>query len=152
MLIELEIPDNFKEHYNQDKFCDSLKRVEYDIKPCLVDYEKDDKNKIYLSGLYEVELVQMLIEAFNKSKVYTTYGYDVVERYRGGGRMSNEEFEAEMNRQMDDLGIPEPQNVLISPEQAKRLNLTDKDKEVADKAAKLIARDYGEVIKELEDE
>ena len=77
MLIELEIPDNFKEHYNQDKFCDSLKRVEYDIKPCLVDYEKDDKTKIYLSGLYEVELVQMLIEAFNKSKVYTIYGYDV---------------------------------------------------------------------------
>lgn len=65
--------------------------------------------------------------------------------------MSDEEFEAEMNRQMDELGIPEPQNILISPEQAKRLNLTEKDKEVADKAAKLIARDYGEVIKKLEE-
>lgn len=77
MLIQLEIPDNFKKHYNQDKFCDSLKRVEYDIKSCLVDYEKDDKTKIYLSGLYEVELVQMLIEAFNKSKIYTICDYDV---------------------------------------------------------------------------
>ena len=36
MLIALEIPNEFIEHYNQDKFCDSLKRVEYDIKPCLV--------------------------------------------------------------------------------------------------------------------
>ena len=77
MLIQLEIPDNFKEHYNEDKFCDSLKRVEYDIKPCLVDYEKDNKTKIYLSGLYEVELVQMLIESFNKSKIYTICDYDV---------------------------------------------------------------------------
>lgn len=77
MLIILEIPEEFKEHYNQDKFCDSLKRVEYDVKPCLVDYEKDDKTKIYLSGLYEVELIQMLIEAFNKSKIYTIYEYDV---------------------------------------------------------------------------
>lgn len=63
--------------------------------------------------------------------------------------MNDDEFEAEMNRQMNELGIPEPQNILISPEQAKRLNLTDKDKEVAAKAAKLIARDYGEVIKKL---
>ena len=66
--------------------------------------------------------------------------------------MSDDEFEAGMNRQMNELGIPEPQNILISPEQAKRLNLTDKDKEVTDKAAKLIARDYGEVLKRLEEE
>lgn len=77
MLIALEVPKDFIKHYNQDKFCDSLKRIEYDIKPCLVEYEKDDKNKIYLSGRYEVELIQMLVEAFNKSKVYTIYGYDV---------------------------------------------------------------------------
>ena len=77
MLIALEIPDNFKKHYEQDKFCDSLKRVECDIKPCLVEYEKDDNTKIYLSALYEVELIQMLVEAFNKSKVYTFAGYDV---------------------------------------------------------------------------
>ena len=76
MLITLQLPDNFKNHYKQDKFYDSLKRVEYDISPCLTDYEKDDKDKIYLSGLYEVELVKMLIEAFNKSKIYTIYGYD----------------------------------------------------------------------------
>ena len=66
--------------------------------------------------------------------------------------MSDDEFEAGMNRQMNELGIPEPQNILISPEQAKRLNLTDKDKEATDKAAKLIARDYGEVLKRLEEE
>ena len=77
MLIALEIPNEFIEHYNQDKFCDSLKRVEHDIRPCLVDYEKDDNTKIYLSGNYEVELIRMLVDAFNKSKVYTIYEYDV---------------------------------------------------------------------------
>lgn len=66
--------------------------------------------------------------------------------------MSDDEFEAEMNRQMNELGIPEPQNILIPPEQAKRLNLTDKDKEVTDKAAKLIVRDYGEALKKLGEE
>lgn len=76
------------------------------------------------------------------------YAYCLVYKEDGEG----DEFEAEMNRQMNELGIPEPQNILISPEQAKRLNLTDKDKEVADKAAKLIARDYGEVLKKLGEE
>lgn len=56
--------------------------------------------------------------------------------------MSDEEFEAEMNRRMDELGIEEWPTILISP----------KDKAVADKAAKLIIRDYGEVIKKLEEE
>ena len=77
MLIALEVPNDFMKHYNQDKFCDSLKRVEHDILPCLVEYEKDENTKIYLSGRYEVELIQMLVEAFNKSKVFTIYGYDV---------------------------------------------------------------------------
>ena len=32
------------------------------------------------------------------------------------------------------------------------IELSEEDKAIADKAAKLIARDYGEVIKKLEDE
>lgn len=44
----------------------------------------------------------------------------------------------------------------IPPEQLekqkKRPYLSEGDKAVADKAAKLIARDYGEVLKRLEDE
>jgi hypothetical protein len=44
----------------------------------------------------------------------------------------------------------------IPPEQLekqkKRPYLSKEDKAVADKAAKLIARDYGEVIKKLEEE
>lgn len=47
-----------------------------------------------------------------------------------------------MDRQMDELEIEEWPTILISP----------KDKAVADKAVKLIARDYGEVIKKLEEE
>ncbi len=37
-------------------------------------------------------------------------------------------------------------------DELQRLNLTDKDKAIAEKAAKLIVRDYGEVIKKLEEE
>lgn len=33
-----------------------------------------------------------------------------------------------------------------------KVNIRDEEKQIAEKAAKLIARDYGEVIKKLEDE
>lgn len=37
-------------------------------------------------------------------------------------------------------------------DELQRMNLSEEDKAIAEKAAKLIARDYGEVIKKLEDE
>lgn len=59
MNITIEIPKEFEEHYNRDKFEDSLKRIEADIK-----YQE-----CYgLSGLYELELIEMLKNAFNRSK------------------------------------------------------------------------------------
>ncbi len=41
--------------------------------------------------------------------------------------MSDKEFEAEMNRQMDELGIPEPPNILIAPEQSEVLKKSEEE-------------------------
>ena len=59
MKITIEIPKEFEEQYNRDKFEDSLKRIETDI-----DYQECYS----LSGLYELELIEMLRKAFNRSK------------------------------------------------------------------------------------
>jgi hypothetical protein len=57
--ITIEIPKEFEEQYSRDKFEDSLKRIEADI-----DYQEN----YGLSGLYELELIEMLRNAFNRSK------------------------------------------------------------------------------------
>lgn len=59
MKITIEIPEEFEEHYNRDKFEDSLKRIETDI-----DYQEN----YGLSGIYELEFIEMLRKAFNRSK------------------------------------------------------------------------------------
>lgn len=59
MKITIEIPKEFEEHYNRDKFEDSLKRIEADLKH--LKYHG-------LSGLCELELIEMLIKAFKRSK------------------------------------------------------------------------------------
>lgn len=62
MKIELDIPNEFVAHYKEDKFVDSLKRIEYDLRPCLYAVRND-----FMSGRYEVELVEMLLKAFGES-------------------------------------------------------------------------------------
>ena len=54
MRIEIEIPNEFEEHFNQDKFEDSLNRLYADVH--------------LLAGNYERELAEMLIKAFRESK------------------------------------------------------------------------------------
>lgn len=59
MKIAIEIPKEFEEHFNNDKFEDSLLRIETDIgDSCCV-----------LFGNYEIETVAMLKNAFKKSEV-----------------------------------------------------------------------------------
>lgn len=57
MILEIEIPEEFIEHFGNDKFNDSLGRICYDIGSGV-------------SGRYEWELVEMLADAFAKSKDY----------------------------------------------------------------------------------
>ena len=59
MLITLELPDDFVEHYGMDRFHDSLMRL-------LGDMKHIDKTCL-LSGNYEVELLEALVPAFDKS-------------------------------------------------------------------------------------
>lgn len=60
----LDIPDEFMKNYKNDKFNDAINRVKYDIK----DYR--EMNKGYgLSGNYEDEVLDMFIDAFEKSKL-----------------------------------------------------------------------------------
>lgn len=57
MKITIEIPKEFEEHYNSDHFVESLTRIESDI-----------RFQGFLSGLYEIELIEMLRIAFKGSK------------------------------------------------------------------------------------
>ncbi|WP_270386919.1 hypothetical protein [Blautia hansenii] len=55
MKIEIEIPKEFEEHFNADRFGDSLHRLSADAH--------------LLAGKYEQETAMMLIQAFRKGKI-----------------------------------------------------------------------------------
>lgn len=55
MKIEIEIPKEFEEHFNQDRFEDALQRLSADAH--------------LLAGNYELETVAMLIKAFRNGKI-----------------------------------------------------------------------------------
>lgn len=69
MKITIEIPKEFEEHFNQDRFEDSLERIEVDIA---------ENRESGLSGLYEIELVAMIRNALsNAVEVSTDIGRNV---------------------------------------------------------------------------
>lgn len=59
MQVVLEIPKEFVDQFNHDRFEDSLKRIEADVL-------SEIKVKNSISGLYEIELIEMLLLAFEK--------------------------------------------------------------------------------------
>ena len=61
MTLLLEIPKEFEEHITYDKFQDSLERIYEDL--------KGDVGHRILSGNFEMELLNMLMTAFNSAKV-----------------------------------------------------------------------------------
>jgi hypothetical protein len=65
MKITIDIPKVFEKHFNEDRFKDSLERIECDVRDCI------NKNYPILttSGLWELELIDMLIEAFKAAEV-----------------------------------------------------------------------------------
>lgn len=58
----INIPHEFVHHYNGDKFEDSLKRIRADIHSNIINHD------ICVAGNYEIELIDMLIDAFMNSK------------------------------------------------------------------------------------
>lgn len=63
MTISIKIPKEFEEHFNIDKFKDSLERVRVDIQ-CNI-----ENDKIIMAGIYELEVIKMLKNALIKSEV-----------------------------------------------------------------------------------
>ena len=57
MKLQIEIPKEFEKHFENDRFEDSLKRL------------KGDAGTFCLAGRYEIELCEMLIEAFKEAEV-----------------------------------------------------------------------------------
>lgn len=55
MKLVIEIPEEFVEHFNNDKFKDSLERIKVNI----------EHQEWSIAGLYEIELLEMLKNAFN---------------------------------------------------------------------------------------
>ena len=62
MRIEIEIPKEFENHFNQDKFKDSLERIMADIEHSL------ENGDCLCAGRYEYETVEMLEKAFENSR------------------------------------------------------------------------------------
>ena len=63
MRITIDIPKEFEEHFNMDRFKDSLERVRVDIQ-CGIEC-----SEIQMAGNYELELIQMLRESILKAEV-----------------------------------------------------------------------------------
>lgn len=57
MKLTIDIPEEFEEHFNNDRFAESLERIRVDI---------DLREKCFC-GLYEVELLKMLKKAFKEA-------------------------------------------------------------------------------------
>ena len=70
MRIEIEIPKEFEEHFNHDKFKDSLERIMADIKHSL------ENGDCLCAGRYEYETIEMLKKAFEDSK--SAYNVDKI--------------------------------------------------------------------------
>lgn len=66
MKITLDIPKEFEQHFNEDKFKDSLLRLKVDTN---YGFEHDET----ISGIYEIELLDMLVEAFEKAEIIWGY-------------------------------------------------------------------------------
>ena len=67
MRIEINIPKEFEEHFNQDKFKDSLERIMVDI------FHSLENGDCLCAGRYEYETIEMLEKALEDSKL----AYDV---------------------------------------------------------------------------
>lgn len=70
MKIIIDIPKEFEQHFNEDKFKDSLLRLRVDTNYGL---EHDET----ISGIYEIELLNMLVKAFQSAEAVTDWiGWD----------------------------------------------------------------------------
>lgn len=62
MKVTIDIPQEFEGQFNSDRFKDSLKRI-------ITDVTDEIESDFSISGKYEIELCEMLIEALKKAKL-----------------------------------------------------------------------------------
>ena len=65
ITVRLNLPREFIDHYNRDKFKESLQRIRFDI---YRSYNKQIYNPC-ISGNYEIEILDMLIDMFSDSEI-----------------------------------------------------------------------------------
>lgn len=65
MKITIDIPKEFEKHFNEDRFKDSLERIEIDVHDSI----SEDHVIPTVSGAYELELIQMLMTAFKNAEI-----------------------------------------------------------------------------------
>ena len=71
MKLMIDITKEFEQHFNEDKFKDSLLRLKADTNYGL---EHDET----ISGIYEIELLDTLIAAFEEARIaHTDYEIEV---------------------------------------------------------------------------
>lgn len=63
MKLMIDIPKDFEDHFTEDRFKDSLERIRIDTRD-----EVYQDNSV--SGNYELELLDMLIVAFEEARIY----------------------------------------------------------------------------------
>ncbi len=61
MTISIEVPKEFEEHFNMDRFKDSLERIYGEL--------ESDEGHYILAGKYELELIKMLKDAMVNADV-----------------------------------------------------------------------------------
>ena len=74
MEIIIKIPKEFENHFNSDKFEDSLQRVRFDIHKAMI------AKRCILSGNYEIETLDMLTKAFLKGVPLPKGHGDLIDR------------------------------------------------------------------------
>lgn len=62
MKITIDIPKEFEKHFGEDRFKDSLKRI-------MTDVTAEIGSDFSFCGKYEIELCEMLIEAFENAEI-----------------------------------------------------------------------------------
>ena len=73
MKLIIDIPEEFEEHFKQDRFKDSLERI-----------LEDCKHSAILSGRYEFETIEMLIKAFENSTTLIKWLEEMTEKIKRG--------------------------------------------------------------------
>ena len=84
MEIVIKIPKEFETHFYNDRFKDSLERIKNDIKP--------PDERVMLSGRYEVETIDMLVDALGRAIPFTELGRLILDKING----NNKEVEYEL--------------------------------------------------------